>query len=173
MTPDQGRFFLSTFLPVIEEEARATAKVISSVPDDRSGWKPDDKARSAAELLVHIVSSEVWFLDGIASGEFGDPSDRADLAGRHAADVSAWYSAEFARGLDRIKALSDEDLVRDVSFFGMESHPAIYYLTYLMLHTAHHRGQLATYLRPMGSKVPSIYGGSADEPWTGEEAAAG
>jgi hypothetical protein len=30
-----------------------------------------------------------------------------------------------------------------------------------------HRGQLAVYLRPMGSKVPSIYGGSADEPWQG------
>jgi uncharacterized damage-inducible protein DinB len=40
--------------------------------------------------------------------------------------------------------------------------------TYLILvnnHSIHHRGQLATYLRPMGSMVPSIYGGSADEPW--------
>jgi hypothetical protein len=26
-------------------------------------------------------------------------------------------------------------------------------------------GELATYLRPMGSKVPSIYGGSYDEPF--------
>ena len=28
----------------------------------------------------------------------------------------------------------------------------------------HHRGQLSTYLRPMGGKVPSIYGPSADDP---------
>ena len=28
----------------------------------------------------------------------------------------------------------------------------------------HHRGQLTTYLRPMGSTVPQIYGPSADEP---------
>ena len=28
----------------------------------------------------------------------------------------------------------------------------------------HHRGQLTTYLRPMGGKVPSIYGPSADDP---------
>ena len=28
----------------------------------------------------------------------------------------------------------------------------------------HHRGQISTYLRPMGSKVPSIYGPSADDP---------
>jgi uncharacterized damage-inducible protein DinB len=32
-------------------------------------------------------------------------------------------------------------------------------------HSIHHRGELATYLRPMGSKVPSIYGGSYDEPF--------
>jgi uncharacterized damage-inducible protein DinB len=32
------------------------------------------------------------------------------------------------------------------------------------LHDAiHHRGQLTAYLRPMGSKVPSIYGPSADD----------
>ena len=28
----------------------------------------------------------------------------------------------------------------------------------------HHRGQLSTYIRPMGGKVPSIYGPSADTP---------
>jgi uncharacterized damage-inducible protein DinB len=28
----------------------------------------------------------------------------------------------------------------------------------------HHRGQLSTYIRPMGGKVPSIYGPSADDP---------
>jgi uncharacterized damage-inducible protein DinB len=30
----------------------------------------------------------------------------------------------------------------------------------------HHRGQLSSYLRPMGAKVPSIYGPSADDPGT-------
>jgi hypothetical protein len=27
-----------------------------------------------------------------------------------------------------------------------------------------HRGQITTYLRPMGSTVPQVYGPSADEP---------
>ena len=171
MTPDQGRFFLDTFLPVIAEEHRATTKVIRSVPDDHSDWKPDEKARAASDLAQHLVSSELWFLTGIANGEFGDSSDLKELAGKSSADLSDWYSAEYGKALERLKGLSDADLVRDVSFFGMETHAAIYYLTYLMLHTAHHRGQLAAYLRPMGSKVPSIYGGSADEPFTGEAAA--
>jgi uncharacterized damage-inducible protein DinB len=29
--------------------------------------------------------------------------------------------------------------------------------------TVHHRGQLSTYIRPMGGNVPSIYGPSADD----------
>ena len=31
-----------------------------------------------------------------------------------------------------------------------------------LLDLIHHRGQLATHIRPMGGKVPSIYGPSAD-----------
>jgi uncharacterized damage-inducible protein DinB len=43
--------------------------------------------------------------------------------------------------------------------------PAAFYLGFLNNHSIHHRGELATYLRPMGSKVPQIYGGSYDEPF--------
>jgi uncharacterized damage-inducible protein DinB len=42
--------------------------------------------------------------------------------------------------------------------------PAATYLGLLIKHSVHHRGQLSAYLRPMGGKVPAIYGGSADEP---------
>jgi hypothetical protein len=52
-----------------------------------------------------------------------------------------------------------------VQFF-MFNFPAVFYLGFLNNHSIHHRGELATYLRPMGSKVPSIYGGSFDEPMT-------
>jgi uncharacterized damage-inducible protein DinB len=36
------------------------------------------------------------------------------------------------------------------------------YLTLMVKHSAHHRGQLSAYLRPMGAKVPGIYGPSGD-----------
>jgi uncharacterized damage-inducible protein DinB len=51
-----------------------------------------------------------------------------------------------------------------VDFFGMKM-PAVQYLMFALVHMVHHRGQLATYLRPMGGKVPAIYGGSFDEAW--------
>jgi uncharacterized damage-inducible protein DinB len=37
----------------------------------------------------------------------------------------------------------------------------------------HHRGQLSSYIRPMGGKVPSIYGPSADEAAQTQEEARG
>jgi uncharacterized damage-inducible protein DinB len=41
--------------------------------------------------------------------------------------------------------------------------PASAFLWMVHFDSIHHRGQLTTYLRPMGSKVPAIYGPSADE----------
>jgi uncharacterized damage-inducible protein DinB len=40
--------------------------------------------------------------------------------------------------------------------------PAVMYLNFLLHHSIHHRGQLSMYLRPMGAKVPAIYGESYD-----------
>jgi uncharacterized damage-inducible protein DinB len=42
--------------------------------------------------------------------------------------------------------------------------PAASLLGFANNHSTHHRGQLAAYLRAMGSKVPAIYGASADQP---------
>ena len=42
---------------------------------------------------------------------------------------------------------------------------AAFLRSFLLNHWYHHRGQLSTYLRPMGAKCPSIYGGSYDEPF--------
>jgi uncharacterized damage-inducible protein DinB len=63
-----------------------------------------------------------------------------------------------------LRATSAEKLAQDLDFFGFMKGPAVTFLTMAQSHSVHHRGQLAAYLRPMGSSVPSIYGGSADEP---------
>ena len=79
------------------------------------------------------------------------------------ADIVAWYEAQSAANHARLKALSGEDLTRTVMFHGGVGMPAIAFLQLMLTHSAHHRGQLSAYLRPMGAKVPSIYGPSADE----------
>jgi uncharacterized damage-inducible protein DinB len=46
--------------------------------------------------------------------------------------------------------------------FGFLQMPAVGFLSLLIRHSAHHRGQLSSYLRAMGGRVPAIYGPSAD-----------
>ena len=77
-------------------------------------------------------------------------------------EIAEWYGNEHAKNLDAVSVLSGEQLLRMVDFRGMFQRPALTFLQMGLLHTVHHRGQLSTYLRPMGGKVPAIYGESYD-----------
>lgn len=57
-----------------------------------------------------------------------------------------------------------EQLLTHVDVSGVFNLPTVLYLGFLNNNSIH-RSALATYLRPMAAKVPSIYGGSFDEPW--------
>jgi uncharacterized damage-inducible protein DinB len=104
----------------------------------------------------------VKFLDGIANHAF---NTQAGPAPATTAEMVAWYETNFQRALARVQAMTAEELVTPVDFYGAFNMPAVMYLNFLNNHSIHHRGELAVYLRPMGSKVPSIYGPSADEEW--------
>jgi hypothetical protein len=77
----------------------------------------------------------------------------------------SWYEQELPPKLAKLKELSGEHLATVVSFFGVMNLPNVLYLGFWDNHSIHHRGQLSTYLRAMNAHVPSIYGGSADEPF--------
>jgi uncharacterized damage-inducible protein DinB len=148
----------------LKNEWQTTAKVIAAVPDGQRDYKPDPNGRSAWELATHIAGADVWFLDGVLNGKFDQPDEKAQAP--TAAGVADWYRNEFPNRLERVLALPDDKLTQSIDFFGMKM-PAVQYLMFALVHMVHHRGQLASYLRPMGGKVPSIYGGSYDEPWQG------
>jgi uncharacterized damage-inducible protein DinB len=114
---------------------------------------------SAFELSWHIAASEDRFLSGIAAGAFDfTVKERVKTM----PEVLAWYQGTFAKNLAAIKGMSGEELVKIIDFRGMFQMCAISYLTFSSNHSIHHRGQLSVYLRPMGAKVPAIYGESFD-----------
>jgi uncharacterized damage-inducible protein DinB len=61
-----------------------------------------------------------------------------------------------------LESLSSEHLIKVIDFRGVFQMPAVRFLGVLLHHTIHHRGQLTVYLRPMGAKVPALYGESYD-----------
>jgi uncharacterized damage-inducible protein DinB len=161
MNHEQAVFATEMFVQGLENEYTITRRVLAAVPEGKKDYRPDPDARTAFALASHIASSDVWFLNGILKGEFIPESDKSF---RSVAEVVAYYEKEFPAALAKVKALPAEKLAKIIPAFGMFELPAAAYLAFVTNHSIHHRGQLATYLRPMGSKVPNIYGGSFDEP---------
>ena len=164
MTPEKAKTILDFLLPTLQSEVKTTAKVIAATPAGHEDYKPSDRCMSALTLAWHTASADVWFLNSLIDGKFEPSGGGMPEAIKTVSDVSAWYDANIGPAVARVAAASPEQLAAPVSFFGVMEWPAIGYVNFSMLHTAHHRGQLSSYLRPMGGKVPSIYGGSADEP---------
>ncbi len=163
MQPEQAAFLREVFLPGIENEFQTTKKVIAAIPQAKCGYKPDPKSRAAIDLAWHIAITDLWFLEGLIKGEFTMEEPKIAQP-KTIAEILSIYEKEFPALVAKVKALPPAKLAQTINFLNFANHPAVIYLQFLNNHSVHHRGQLAAYLRPMGSKVPSIYGGSADEP---------
>jgi uncharacterized damage-inducible protein DinB len=162
MTPDQAKFLLALTLPTIRTEHATTMKVIQAIPVDKGDYRPEPVAKTALELAWHIVAAENRFFSGICTGKFDFTPNHRPESIRNSAQIAAWFDESFNANVKQIEALSGEQLVKSIDFRGMFQLPAVSFLTISQNHTIHHRGQLSTYLRPMGGKVPSIYGESYD-----------
>jgi uncharacterized damage-inducible protein DinB len=163
LQPEHALFLLhGAALPQLAAEHAVTKRVIAAVPLDRGDYRPDAVSKTALELAWHIATAENRFLDAVAAGEFNlAPYPRPDSV-RTSADVVAWYAAAFEKNVARLKLASGEQLVKVIDFRGLFQFPAVFYVFAGLHHTIHHRGQLSMYLRPMGAKVPAIYGESYD-----------
>ncbi len=160
LTPEFILTFRDMTLGGLQMELQTTKKVLAAVPDSGHDYRPDPKARTAKELAWHLAAEDVKFLDGIANLNF---NTQAGPAPATTAEIVKWYDSNFQRALARVQAMTAEQLLTPVKFFDMFNLPAALYLNFLYGHSVHHRGELAVYLRPMGAKVPSIYGPSADD----------
>lgn len=161
-TPEFLVTYRDMMIDGLAREADKTRKVLAAVPDAKRDYRHEPNGRTAWDLAWHIASSDVHFLDGIADLKF-NMTPAADKP-KNTAELVEWYDRNIARASDRVRAMTAEQLATPIEFFGVFNLPAALYLQFQNNHTIHHRGELATYLRPMGSKVPQIYGGSYDEP---------
>lgn len=153
------------YCDMIAMEVPHTKRVLAAIPADKKSYKPDPHARTAHDLAEHIVTSDLEFFDGILGKEF-HPGVRPGGMPDSPAALADFYEKRMSDFMAKIRQLDGAHLCSIIPFYGMQF-PAFTYLAFLQNHSVHHRGELVTYLRPMGSKVPDIYGGSYDEPWQG------
>ena len=152
------------FMKYWEKEAPATRTVLSRIPEG-SDYRPDPKSRTAREIAWLIVHEERALAEGLAKGvvEWADAPAPATMK-----EVLEAYDRQHDDLTRRLHAVEASVWEGDVAFMygGQEVMRAPGYENAwgFLLDMIHHRGQLSTYLRPMGSTVPQIYGPSADEP---------
>ena len=165
MTPQEAKSIAEFLVADLENEVGITTGVFAAVPQDRLDYTPDPKSKTALGLVRHITLEDEWMLNSVCDGKFEPPPDDSDACGiMTPAQAIEQYQARMAKAMARVRTLSGGDLVRTVDLMGMIQMPAVSFLSMALRHSAHHRGQLSTYLRPMGGKVPGIYGPSADTP---------
>ena len=161
--PDQANFLLNgVYLPGLKNEHRITKSIIEAIPLDKGDYRPDGVSKSALDLAWHITATEMRFMEAVSAGEFDlSPRPLPDSV-KNSADLAGWYAESFEPHFQKLTKMSDAQLLKIVDFRGMFQLPAVTYLGFLLHHSIHHRGQLVMYLRPMGAKVPPIYGESYD-----------
>ena len=162
LQPEHALVIRSFVLPSLKAEHLVTRRVIEAIPGDRSDYRPDTVVKCAIDLAWHIVGAEHRFLDAVATGAFDFSNTGRPDSVRTPADIVRWYGETFERDVERLKTLTGDQLVRTIDFRGILQLPAVAYAQIGLNHSIHHRGQLSMYLRPMGAKVPSIYGESYD-----------
>ncbi len=165
MTPETAKTLADFLVPQIQQESATSRSILAAVPADTCTYKPSEKCMTGLELATHIAAAEVFFLSGVLNGAFTWKQPELKTQ----AEVLAFYDETVPPLLDQVAAMPGEKLAQPISFATF-NHPAVQYLSLHLRHTVHHRGQLSSYLRPMGAKVPSIYGPTADYPQQSAEA---
>lgn len=161
MTPEQAKFLTQAVGQQLQQEWKTTYKTIAAVPEDKKSYKPQADSRDAWFLAHHIATCDVGFLKAVAANNFD--AFNVTTPAKTIGDLADWYKHEFPKALEQVLALDGNHLSKIVEAWGVLKLPSAAYTMFCNNHMVHHRGQLSTYLRPMGAKCPAIYGASFDE----------
>jgi uncharacterized damage-inducible protein DinB len=161
LTAEQAVTLLQSYLGALKSESRITKDILAAVPTEKASYRPDPVSKSAMELVRHIASADNRFVEAVTTGVFNPVPGIPDTA-KTPAEIAEWYEERHAKNFEALTQATSEQLLKIVDFRGMMRRPAVTFLMIGLHHTIHHRGQLSSYLRSMGAKVPAIYGESYD-----------
>ncbi len=141
-----------------ETERLKTLSVWSQFRDDDLSLRPEPRARTPLEHMVHQCASEdIWMtrMLGMDIGWPPLPVPETRLA------FLAHYAEASRRRLERLRAAPADWFEEETTFFDVRRTRA-WVLVRRIAHSAHHRGQLTVYLRLLNQPLYSTYGPTAD-----------
>jgi uncharacterized damage-inducible protein DinB len=148
----------SFFADTYDTERLKTLSLWSQIPDGQMQFRPEPRARSPLEHMVHqCMSEDGWMKNmlGIDAGLPVLPAEEARLA------FINHYAAVSAARLEVLRQKPEAWFQEPTTFFDTTRSRA-WVLVRRFTHSAHHRGQLTAYLRMWGQPLFSTYGPTAD-----------
>jgi uncharacterized damage-inducible protein DinB len=159
------------FLTELESEAAKSRRVLEQVPAGQRDWKPHERSMALGYLADLVANIFSWVDLAVSRDEL----DIAPKDGPKYQPAALNTSAEFVAALDAAVSKAREALQQTTDAH-LETpwrllaggnlafeQPRLHVIRDTFLHSAHHRGQMTVYLRLLGSKVPSVYGPTADD----------
>ena len=136
--------------------------VMNAVPNDRADYKPHERSPSAQQIMW-TMTNELRSCVMVAKENRGewktDPAPPIE-------EMKRQFEQLVQELTSAVEKMDDGAWNATAKFYFngklVNERPAGEFLWYILFDAIHHRGQLSTYLRPMGAKVPAIYGPSAD-----------
>jgi uncharacterized damage-inducible protein DinB len=159
------------FLAELESEAAKSRRMLEQVPSNKREWKPHERSMELGYLSDLVANIPSWVGMAITLDEL----DIAPKDGPKYKPAPLNTGAEFIGALDKAVAQAREALENTTDTHLATSwrllaggqlafeQPRYQVIRDTFLHSAHHRGQMTVYLRLLGSKVPSVYGPTADD----------
>jgi uncharacterized damage-inducible protein DinB len=153
----------SFFFQKWDREAPKFDSVMDALSPSRLDYRPHPNSRSAAEMVTHLAREQEMLVRMLDTGTIDYKDSKAEDFG----EMRALWKKSTGELRERLKKLDEAGWKRPVQFYmgGKQINETTTdeMLWGFLLDMIHHRGQLSTYIRPMGGKVPAIYGPSADE----------
>ena len=137
-------------------------RVMQSIPADRIDYKPHEKSPSAHQIMWTMTNELRSCLMVVREkrGEWKpDPVPAYD-------EMQRLFEQSLNELTTEVEKIDEASWNGTAKFYVngkvVNEQPVGQFLWYILFDAIHHRGQLSAYLRPMGGKVPAIYGPSAD-----------
>jgi len=139
-------------------ERQKTLGVWAMFQDTEMSWRPEARARSVLEQMVHqCVSEDIWFRTMLDIDIGAPPLPKEEVR----LEFMRQYEEDSAKRLVVLRNKDEAWWEGETTFFDVRRSRA-WVMTRRMTHTAHHRGQQLALLRVLGRQEYSNYGPTAD-----------
>jgi uncharacterized damage-inducible protein DinB len=158
----------NTLLAELDQEARATARVLERVPQAHLSWRPHPKSMSLGQLALHVATIPGYVAQLVVPDTVPEPPAFTQPEAASTAELLPALADSLARARQLVGGIDDASMAATWRLLSggreLMAAPRMAVLRMVMLnHWYHHRGQLLVYLRMHDVPLPSVYGPTADE----------